>query len=164
MKKVLFTLLVAVFCFSANAQQNIIKTNPLALAFGDFNVTYEKVLNPSSSLLIQGEYAFQLLGLDVSVGGLGLGYRYYITHTKKEVPRGFYVTPEASFGFGKYDTNSVTAFGIGAELGYQWIWSGFTLDLGIGPMYKIVNGISDGSSNSTSGIGPAATLAIGYAF
>jgi hypothetical protein len=153
--------IVATF-FSVQAQKNVIKTNPLALAFGNFNVTYEKVLNESSSLLITGNYSYQLLGFDVSLGGLGAGYRYYITHIKKEVPKGFYVAPEISFGFGKSGEVSVTSYGIGAQLGYQWVWSGFALDLGIGPRYTVLNGVN--AEDSKSGILPAATFAIGYAF
>lgn len=110
---------------------------------------------------------YKLLGADVSLAGLGLGYRYYITHAKKEVPNGFYVNPQASFAFGSIkDTDgtsySATNFGIGAELGYQWVWSsGFTLDLGIGPMYNFV---SSDSGSAANGFAPSMTLAIGYAF
>ncbi len=164
MKKLFISLALVFVCFAAKAQQNIIKTNPFALAFGYFNVTYERVVNSSSSVLFQGGYSYQLLGLNVNLGELGAGYRYYMTHAKKDVPVGFYVTPEVSFGFGKSGNTSVTSFGVGAELGYQWVWSGFTLDLGIGPKYTVLNGVSTDGSGSTSGIAPAATLAIGYAF
>lgn len=123
MKKLMIALVLLSFAFGAGAQSNIIKTNPIGLAFGNFNVTYERVLNPSSSFLVKGNYMYKLLGADVSLAGLGLGYRYYITHAKKEVPNGFYVNPQASFAFGSIkDTDgtsySATNFGIGAELGY----------------------------------------------
>ena len=163
----MIALVLLSFAFGAGAQSNIIKTNPIGLAFGNFNVTYERVLNPSSSFLVKGNYMYKLLGADVSLAGLGLGYRYYITHAKKEVPNGFYVNPQASFAFGSIkDTDgtsySATNFGIGAELGYQWVWSsGFTLDLGIGPMYNFV---SSDSGSAANGFAPSMTLAIGYAF
>ena len=103
---------------------------------------------------------------DVKSGGVGLGYRYYFTHLKKEVPTGFYINPQASFSFGSAKVvnsskESLSILGLGAEIGYQFVWSsGFTLDLGIGPMYSIA------SSNglSASGLLPSATLSIGYAF
>ncbi len=167
MKKLILSLALLGIVFGASAQNNIIKTNPIGLAFGNFNVTYERVLNSSSSFLVKGNYMYKLLGADVSLAGLGLGYRYYITHAKKEIPTGFYVNPQLAFAFGNIkDSNgtsySATNFGIGAELGYQWVWSsGFTLDLGIGPMYNIV---SSDSSDTANGIAPAITLAIGYAF
>lgn len=56
MKKVILSLAFVVLAFGLNAQSNVIKTNPLALAFGDFNATYERVLNNSSSLQISGHY------------------------------------------------------------------------------------------------------------
>ena len=169
MKKLIFSLAFAVLAFSLNAQSNVIKTNPLALAFGSFNATYERVVSPSSSILIRGQYMFKLLGKDVSLGGFGLGYRYYITHAKKPVPGGFYITPQGSYSFGSVkdedDTKTgASTFGLGAELGYQWAWeSGFVLDLGIGPMYHFLSGTGD-ADGKTSGIFPSATLAIGYSF
>ncbi len=176
MRKLFISLILVVVCFSLNAQpKKVIKTNPIALAFGGFNATYEKVLNSSSSVLISGSYTFKLLGLNVNAVGLGAGYRYYFTHENKEVPSGFYVTPQAGLSFGSAKTvtqqqqqqhkTSFSTFGIGAEVGYQWAWpSGFALDLGIGPMYQFVMGKSTGSFSKTNGFFPSMTIAIGYAF
>ncbi len=172
MKKLFVSLFfVVVATLSVNAQQqHVIKTNPIALAFGSFNATYEKVLNTKSSVLVSGSYMFKFFNVSVNAGGLGAGYRYYFTHAKKEVPTGFYVMPEAAFSFGSFkhdddSKSSFSSFGIGAELGYQWAWqSGFTLDLGIGPMYHSVTGNNTSGFSKTSGIGPAMTIAIGYAF
>lgn len=93
MKKLILSLVFVVLAFGLSAQSNVIKTNPLALAFGSFNATFERVVNPSSSILISGQYMFKLLGEEVNLGGIGLGYRYYFTHAKKPVPGGFYITP-----------------------------------------------------------------------
>ena len=176
MKKLFISLALLCTVIGSSAQTNIIKTNPITFAFGNFNATYEKVLNSSSSLVFKGQYSYnlflmdeiyQLLGIDdVKSGGVGLGYRYYFTHLKKEVPTGFYINPQASFSFGSTlddykSRESATSLGLGAEIGYQWVWSsGFTLDLGIGPMYSTIssNGVA------ASGFVPSATLSIGYAF
>lgn len=171
-KKSLFTILLCILLFSTNgfAQErtNVIKANPFGLALGNFNVTYEKVLNSKSSVIVKGTYAYKLLGTDLTALGLGAGYRYYFTHSKTEVPSGFWVTPQAGFEFGSIkddgDTYSMTAFSVGAEVGYQWAWrNGFTLDLGIGPNYVFMN-TGDYESGTLSGITPSLTLAIGYAF
>jgi hypothetical protein len=168
MKKLIFSFVFVALALGLNAQSNVIKTNPLALAFGNFNATYERVFGTSSSLLVRGQYMYKLLGVDVSLVGAGLGYRYYFTHAKKPVPGGFYINPQAAFSFGKVNDDtegnySVSTIGFGAEIGYQWLWeSGFVLDLGIGPMYTIAKG--GNSEDSLSGIMPSATLAIGYAF
>ena len=166
MKKLFISLALLCTVIGSSAQTNIIKTNPITFAFGNFNATYEKVINSSSSLIFKGQYMYKLLGLDVNLGGVGFGYRYYFTHLKKEVPTGFYINPQASFSFGsaKVDNGtkeSMSTTALGAEIGYQWVWSsGFTLDLGIGPMQNFVsiNGVS------ASGLLPSATLSIGYAF
>lgn len=168
MKKLILSLVFVAFAFSINAQSNVIKTNPLGLAFGNFNATYERVFGTTSSLLLKGQYMYKLLGTNVNLAGAGIGYRYYFTHAKKPVPAGFYINPFASIAFGSVTNDldekySASYMGFGAELGYQWVWdSGFVLDLGIGPMYTIAKGES--SEDELKGIIPSATLAIGYAF
>jgi hypothetical protein len=168
MKKVLLLFAFVVLAISLNAQDNVIKANPLGLAFGNFNATYEKVLNDKSSVLVKASYFYRLLGVEVSAFGVGGAYRYYITNAKKPVPGGFYGQGQVNFNFGSgnVDDFTYTTIGIGAQIGYQWVWdSGFVLDLGIGPAYTILSGETD-SFDTTSGgvILPSATLAIGYAF
>ncbi len=170
MKKLVLFLAIATFALGLSAQPtNIIKTNPIGLAFGNFNATYEKTLGSSASILIKGQYMYKLFGLDVNLAGGGLGFRYYFTHAKKAIPSGFYINPQAVFMYGgitdEYDgtTYSATTLGFGAELGYQWVWeSGFTLDLGLGPSYTRASGNNGGEG--VSGILPSATIAIGFAF
>lgn len=173
--KLKIVLVVCSFVLSMNSFSqeftNVIKTNPIGLAFGNFNVTYEKVLNTKSSVLFSANYMYKLFGEDVTAGGLGAGYRYYFTHAKRAVPTGFWVMPEAAFAFGSVKTNtndkaSINTISFGAQIGYQWAWdSGFTLDLGIGPHYTILNGdVNNTNFDKTNAILPAATLAIGYAF
>lgn len=166
MKKLIVSLVLLCTITGLSAQSNVIKTNPLGLAFGNFNASFERVISPSSSVLVQGNYWYSVFGSDVSLGGLGAGYRFYITHAKKEVPAGFYVNPLVSYAFGKKKNDNSTSdkaslFSVGAALGYQWVWdSGFVLDLNIGPGYSILT-IGD---EVTKGISPVASFAIGYAF
>lgn len=167
MKKLFLSLAFVALAFGLNAQKNVVKTNPLGLAFGNFNATYERVLGTTSSVLIKGQYMYKLLGVEVNLAGGGLGYRYYFTHAKKPVPSGFNITPQVTFAFGSVTNDadekiSASTIAFGAEIGYQWAWeSGFVLDLGIGPMYTMAQG---GGDEDLSGIMPSATLAIGYAF
>ena len=106
---------------------------------------------------------YKLLGEDVTAAGIGAGYRYYITAGKTDVPSGFWLTPQASVAFGKSDNTTITSFSVGAEIGYQWVMkNGFTVDLGIGPNYALIAG--DNTLETTSGVVPSLTLAIGYAF
>ena len=41
MKKLILSFVFVALAFGINAQSNVIKTNPLGLAFGNFNATYE---------------------------------------------------------------------------------------------------------------------------
>lgn len=167
-RKPLLALVLSLCLLSVNSyaqeRKNVIKVNPIALALGGFNATYEMVLNSHSSMLFSGSYAFNLLGEDVSVAGLGVGYRYYFTHKKTEIPSGFWLTPQVGFETGSLkdgsNKESVYAFALGAQIGYQWAWkNGFTLDIGIGPSYANMSGAA-----SASGIIPMGTLAVGFAF
>mgnify|MGYP001222840994 CR=1 FL=1 len=165
--KILLAFTLGLIMFSANSfaqsYNHVIKANPIGLAFGNFNLTYEKVLNHNSSVLFSGSYMYKMFGEDVSAAGLGAGYRWYVTSKKTDVPSGFWITPQAAIGFGKSDETSITTFSVGAEVGYQWAMkSGFTVDLGIGPSYTVIAG--DNTLETTSGILPTLTLAIGYAF
>lgn len=169
MRKLMFTFLALIgFMTIASAQShsNVIKTSPLALAFGNFNATYEKVLNEKSSFLVSANYQYRLFGVDVNAFGVGAGWRYYFTHANKDVPAGFYIQPQAGANFGNVDDFNYTSIGFGAEIGYQWVWSsGFVLDLGIGPQYTILSGdYEEIDFDSDGGVFPSATLAIGYAW
>lgn len=149
-----------------NDQRNIIKTNPLTLAFGNLNFTYERVLNnDQSSVLIYANYLYQLFGVDINTGGIGLGYRYYLTHEKKDVPTGLYVNPKVAYSGGNLDESKFSLTTMGAEVGYQWAWdSGVTLDLGVGPSYAILGNKDDIDFDNGSGVIPSGTLALGFAF
>ena len=171
MKKLLTALTLMLFiAVGAQAQSYnaIIKTNPIGLAFGNFNATYEHILNEKSSVLGSLNYQYSLLGIDVNAFGIGGAYRYYLTYAKKDVPSGFYVNPQVGITFGSVDDFNYGALRIGAEIGYQWAWdSGFVLDLGIGPNFTSLFGGYEDIAFDTDGatfISPSLTIAIGYAW
>ena len=168
MKQFLVTLALAfLFLTAINAQDNIIKTNPLGLAFGNLNATYEKVLNEKSSVLGSLNFTYRIFGVDVTALGIGGAYRYYFSHARKQVPAGLYINPQVSVNFGSVDDFNYNAFSIGAEVGYQWVWeSGVVLDLGIGPNYITLSGndVDSIDFDNDGGVFPSATIAIGYNF
>lgn len=158
------------FCLLAaaplSAQDQIIKTNPLGLAFGNFNAVYEKALNESSSVSVGASYLYSFLGTDVSGFGVNGEYRFYITNQTKPAPEGFYAGPSIGFrSFSESDTDaSLSVLGIGGTIGYQWIWkSNVTLELGAGPQYSIIVAEGD-TSEDFSGFLPRLVFAVGYAF
>jgi len=145
--------------------QSIIKTNPIGLAFGNINLTFERALNNSSSFQVGANFFTKILGTDVSGIGFNAGYRFYITNAKKPAPEGFYVGPRFAYNSFKEKSTDISAstIGIGAMLGYQWVFdSGVTLDLGAGPTYLIA-----GESTTTvsfEGLVPNISFAVGYNF
>lgn len=157
MKKILLFVAFIAFGMNVNAQSATIKTSPGALAFGIFNACYEKVISDKASFQLSGIAFFGIGDLDGTAFGVGAGYRMYVT--KKEAPRGFYVMPQAGITFGE----GASAIGIGADLGYQWVWdSGFVLDIGLGPNYYI--GLGDDNISEFDGILPRVIVAVGYAW
>lgn len=145
--------------------KNIIKTNPLALAFGSFNLTYEMAFSDAMSFQVKGNFFNRLLGTEVSGFGVDAGVRYYITNKNNPAPEGFYVGPK--FGYNSFEEEltgeKASTIGIGGLVGYQWIFDvGVTLDLGVGPTYLIAG---ESSTNAEfSGIIPNLSFAVGYNF
>jgi hypothetical protein len=157
MKNILLLIAFIAFGINVNAQSATLKTSPGALAFGFFNACYEKVISDKASFQVSGLAFFNIGNNDESAYGVGAGYRMYVT--KQEAPRGFYVMPQVGGIFGE----DVSAIGLGADLGYQWIWdSGFVLDIGLGPNYYI--GLGDNVDEDFDGIIPRVILAVGYAW
>ena len=157
MKKILVLLAFIALGINVNAQSATLKTSPGALAFGFFNACYEKVISDKASFQISGIAFFNFGDFDGTAFGLNAGYRRYIT--KKEAPRGFYIMPQTEFLLGE----DATAIGIGADLGYQWIWeSGLVLDIAVGPNYY--HGLSDDINEEFEGFSPRIVLAVGYAW
>jgi hypothetical protein len=168
-KKIFLTIITVFIAFSGFSQKfgNVFKTNPIGFAIGNFNLTYERTLGSSSSILIGASYMNKMFGEDVNAFSANGAFRYYLTHKNKEIPAGFYLNPEIQYSQGGNDDGDYTDFAYGMEIGYQFAWdSGFTLDLGAGPLFHNFNTtgnltINDGQD---SFIFPTFTLAIGYAF
>jgi hypothetical protein len=169
MKRTVLTIAIVIAGFiGANAQAelpNVLKINPISLAFGNFNLNYQRALSDASAIQIGANYWYNVLGTEVSGVGARAAYQFFITNKAKPAPAGFYIGPQAGINtltVSETDEN-VTAVGIGLMLGYQWVWdSGVTLDLGAGPMYQFANETS--SDTSVEGFLPNITIAVGYNF
>jgi hypothetical protein len=167
----------------AQSHSNVITTAPLGIAFGNYNLKYEKTIGTTSSILVGGNFQTKFLGVDISGLGGNLAYRYYITNKGKDIPSGFYVMPGIKYnsytadivtyendGFTIVETTTkatATDFQIGGELGYQWAWSsGFALDLGVGAYNHSLGGEAEGIGFEKIGSFtlPRFSFSIGYAF
>ena len=166
-KKLLSLSVLAVLMFAgfqSQAQNVVIKINPLSLFVITGNVQAEYAFNEKMSAQL-GFYigsinlGFGASGTDGGVNytwyGVTPEFRYYVTNKTKEAPRGFYVAPFLRYSKVSYDfTGSVTdpdnglnttasigadvnSIGGGVSLGYQWLFGDvFALDLFFGPQYR----------------------------
>jgi hypothetical protein len=162
MKNFLLFLMLIGLSPLLKSQNATIKTSPLALAFGSLNACYEKMLNEKSSFEISGNYVYKVFGVEVNSGGLGAGYRAYLT--KKDGPRGLYIMPNAGFNIGSSGDFSYNTITGGLLLGYQIAaGSGFVFDAGAGPNYTILGGdYEEIGFDREGGVLPSIRLAIGY--
>ena len=158
-------LIITIGVHAQAEMPNVIKINPLSLAFGNFNLAYQRALSDASAIQIGANYWYNILGTKVSGLGARGAYQFFITNRAKPAPEGFYIGPQMSVNrVNVTETGEkVTTVGIGLMLGYQWIWdSGVTLDLGAGPMYQFAN--ESTNDESVEGFLPNITIAIGYNF
>jgi hypothetical protein len=186
---VLAGLLIGQMFQQAQAQENIIKINPLALFVLTGNIQYEHVVNDMSSVQLGVFFTGFSFGSGADrVGYSGVGvtpeYRFYLTNKVRDVPRGFYIGPYArymNFSFDVQTNNGsggttggkikMNSFGGGAILGFQFVNdSGFVVDLFIGPGLKSTNWTGDPDQQdevrffSSSSIGFRSGMALGFAF
>jgi hypothetical protein len=144
-------LLIIVFMFITSAgftQENVIKLGILGIGYGDFSLSYERVIAPKSSLNVTFGYLnpnASLINFNrnfESNGGVGLKELYDGFHTsvdykfyvgKNEAPKGFYIAPYLRYAGYKFlmideidhdyfDVNThISTIGIGFQMGYHWI-------------------------------------------
>jgi hypothetical protein len=117
MKKILVLGMLFFAFTTVKAQSNIIKANPLGLAFGIANAGFEYATTDSQSLTISGIY-FNVL--NIKGIGAGLEYRFYFSG---EALRGWHAGPSVGYFSLEDDfNNSASVFSVGGEAGHQWIF------------------------------------------
>ncbi|HRP02317.1 MAG TPA: hypothetical protein PLE30_06685 [Candidatus Kapabacteria bacterium] len=137
--KRLFLLIAVVSLLSLSANemyaQRVVKkynqtitVNPIGLAFGLFNVTYEQALTPENSftagIVYWGYGGWTAFGASAS-------YRWYLFQDDEKMLKGLSFGPLVNLGMWSYENNtysSSTSLGVGAELAYKWIIDGFTVE------------------------------------
>jgi hypothetical protein len=178
------TIIISALCLITSiafAQKNVVKINPLGLIFSTLPITYERVISPKISLGGEVSVLFYSATAGTTTttffgGGLELKPKFSIA-TKKEMPRGWYISPVVGYamanGTGK-DGNGNNASGgfsiinAGAIAGYQWVFGGagpgFALDLNGGANYLKLNTTGQASGIKLEGILPRIGIGLGYAF
>ena len=178
MKKTLLLAVILVLGLSnLKAQENVIKINPLGLAFGSAQFSYERVLGDKSAVELSLAYTSLNAnfsgGDEAKINGFGAEgkYKFYFS-SEKVAPRGWYGAPVVSYssisgGSGSQE-GKVSLISAGAVAGYQWVFggsdTGFALDLNLGIQYINAKTSGDVSGLTIDGILPRLGLALGYAW
>lgn len=180
MKKLLLTAIVVMFALSnVKAQENVIKANPIGLAFGAAQFSYERALNEKSAFELSLAYSSvkanfnSSVGDDTKINGIGAEGKYKLYFSSSnDAPRGWYAAPVIGFssisGKSGSEEGKVSLFAGGAVAGYQWVFgggnTGFALDLNLGVQYLNVKTSGDISGITLDGILPRLGLSLGYAW
>lgn len=158
------------------AQENVIKLNIFSPILKTLNMSYERVLNPNSSLQLGFYYTGAKSG-DVQLSGFGITpeYRFFLSDTP--APDGVYIAPWVRYQNLDADnpvenaSGRLTSFGGGVVIGRQWVFKNIvTLDIFIGPQYLSATVDPDQGSEeaievtSASGFWFRAGLNLGIAF
>lgn len=171
-----------------SSYENAIKCNPLLFIFGYFGAIYERKIGDQMSLSLNTAYysnSSGALGSSFKYSGFNLSpeFRYYFN----EAIERFYVAGMFNFTSiatkyegtrEEFDPNTLqlvevpdvkkgttTIIGGGASVGYQWIWSGFSLDVYGGAGFLSASSSGDITGSLTfGGFWPILGTAIGYAF
>lgn len=120
---------------NANAQKKVmnytksISANPLFLAFGLLNATYEQQIAPTNSFTVFGSYSSFA---SWTAFGLGGTYRWYIMPDQEQPIKGLSAGPLVGFEMWSYETDvyeSSVSLAIGGEIAYKWVFDGgFTVE------------------------------------
>jgi len=178
--------LCILFAISLNAQDNVVKLNPLSAVFGHGNIAYERALTNSMSAQLGIFYGATNIKINETknvYSGFGITpeFRYYMTHKDADGPEGLFIAP-----FGMYrnyqitlskdtefeDKASVSTIGGGLVLGYQAVFGEHvTMDFFAGPNYKSSKYITEGEEDPEgngflggNGVGVRFGLTLGFAF
>ncbi len=129
--------LCALICLStgrtaAQNYKNSISADPISLAWGFLNLTYENRIGATNSFTVFGSYWSYSNWTAFGIGG---SYRWYFEIGDAKRPlQGLSAGPLVSFGFWDYATSSVhsysggTSAAIGGELAYKWVFGGFVVE------------------------------------
>ena len=139
--------------------ERLLTANPFLILAEWFNAEYEQKLNATSTVGLQGS-VISIDDDDTDYVSLTAMWRYY---PQGAALTGFYVGPRAGFYHVDDTDESANVFGVGFELGYNWLLGAdrqFTIGMGVG-----ANRLFGGDLDDDSAVVPTIRLVnIGWAF
>ncbi len=115
----------------AQARDHSITADPIGLAFGLLNATYEQRVGNANSFTVFGSYWSYSEWTAVGFGG---SYRWYFNLNDGKTPlEGLSAGPMISVGFWDWggpfaSFDGGTSIAIGGELAYKWIFNQFVVE------------------------------------
>ena len=138
--------------------KSVVSMNPLGLAQRVINVSYERVLSPKLSIVLEPRFMF---GEATGVGFIG-GIRNYFSGT---APEGFFIGGSGILVSLSMGAVSGRAYGFGGDIGYKWILrNGFAVEAGLGLKYLSTTASYLWYSATESGLMATYLFGLGYAF
>jgi len=155
---------------------NGLTINPVEIALGRFNLTYERVLNAHLSLAIDGAYMHSstnlvsndTLSMNAFAGGFSPHF-YFL----RPAPGGLYLAPFVRLAYVTGTAQRAVGDGFGyasgATIGWSWVVGAFNLKLGAGAAYwDVLARATDSSGRAGTagfqGVLPSVDLSIGAVF
>lgn len=135
-----------------------ISANPIGLAFGLFNATYEQALNAENSFTVGANY-WGYAGW--TAFGISGSYRWYLFQDSEKMLKGLSFGPLVSFGMWGYENDTYansTSLSVGGEIAYKWVFDGFVVEPNAQISFNVLS--IDGLSYRPFGIG----VSLGYAW
>lgn len=135
-----------------------ISANPIGLAFGLFNATYEQALNAENSFTVGAIYWGYAGWTAFGVSG---SYRWYLFQDNEKMLKGLSFGPLVSLGMWGYENDTYsnsTSLSVGGEIAYKWVFDGFVVEPNAQISFNVLS--IDGLSYRPFGIG----VNLGYAW
>lgn len=127
------------------AQNQVLSANPFLLLWEWVNVEYERKISPTGTVGLAGSWIALDEG-DEEYKSLSAFYRYYPQGAALD---GFYFGGRGGVHWVSDQDEDGTAFGLGIELGYNWLLGqnrNFYIGLGVGAIRLFGADLDDGSA------------------
>lgn len=132
--------------------------SPLSLIFGQLPVELD--IRVARTLTLNAQFQYVKSG-DFSGVGFAGGPQWFFTD---KAFHGGYLFPTFQYASISGAGVDATGVGVGATVGYQWLWGAFGLRLGGGFVYYSVSASDSATAVSLEGVSPALDLSLGVSF
>lgn len=171
MRKVYIYLLFNIIS-SLNAQDFALKLNPIAPFINGVEFSFESKSNSDAKSSVEFvasflDYTDNSTKNNVNAWGVELRYKFLLDKKTNGI-EGKYIAPTGLLSSGKINEKDIKIYGIGALIGYQFIFqnknqNGFLIDLNGGFIYNSVSAYQL-NTGDIEGFNPRIAIALGYAF